>query len=316
VERACPACGARLLPEPLYRGPDRLFGLPGTFEVVVCPDCGTGLTLPLVAADDIGSLYPHPYDAHGLPSNRLLRVLATLLFRARYRRALRTAPFGALRSIEPGSVLDVGSGRGDLGVVLGERGWDVTGLEPSADAGADARARGVRVVEGTLTTAGAELPDGYHAVVFQHSLEHVADPGPDLALAHGLLRNGGLLLVSLPNFGSWQRRRFGGRWFHLDLPRHRTHFSPRGLELLLRRTGFTDVEVGTSTSVDGLPGSFEYRLFGRRRFARGLPRYGVIAASLALVPVTALVNALAGDGDILHAVAKKPHVKEDARPAI
>ena len=197
----------------------------------------------------------------------------------------------------------MGSGRGDLGVILREHGWDVTGLEPSAGACEEARERGVHSVLGTLTTSAAELPGEYDALVFQHSLEHVADPGNDLAAARGLLRNGGLLLVSLPNFGSWQRRRFGARWFHLDLPRHRTHFSPRGLRLLLRREGFAPLVVATSTSIDGLPGSLQYRLFGRRPLDRGLGRYGVIAISLALVPVSALLNSLGGGGDILNAVA-------------
>jgi SAM-dependent methyltransferase len=306
VSDACPACGAQLPSEPSLCGPDRLFGTPGTFEVYVCPECATGRTLPRVSTDDLAEFYPATYDAHRLPDNPALRALATLLFRVRYRRALKSPPLGALRAAQPGRLLDVGSGRGDLGVVLGEQGWDVTGLEPSGEACEEARERGVHSVRGTLTTTAGELPDGYDAVVFQHSLEHVSEPSADLAAARGLLRNGGLLLVSLPNFGSWQRRRFGARWFHLDLPRHRTHFSPRGLELLLRRQGFDPIEVATSTSIDGLPGSLQYRLFGRRRFDRGLGRYGVIAISLAIAPASALANALAGGGDILTAVATKP----------
>ena len=92
----------------------------------------------------------------GLPGNPALRALATLLFRLRYRRALRAAPSGALQAAGPGRLLDVGSGRGDLGVVLREEGWDVTGLEPSEDAGQEARERGVRSVLGTLTTTASD----------------------------------------------------------------------------------------------------------------------------------------------------------------
>jgi hypothetical protein len=42
------------------------------------------------------------------------------------------------------------------------------------------------------------------------------------------------VLVTLPNFGGWQRRRLGEDCFHLDLPRHRAHFTPAGVESALR----------------------------------------------------------------------------------
>ena len=276
------------------------------FEVYVCAECGTGRTRPEVSTEGLAAFYPGTYDVHRLPDNTALRALATLLFRARYRRARKGPPLGALRAVRPGRLLDVGSGRGDLGVVLREQGWDVTGLEPSEDACDVARQRGVHSVCGTLTTAAEEFSDEYDAVVFQHSLEHVAEPATDLAVARGLLRGGGLLLISLPNFGSWQRRRFGSRWFHLDLPRHRTHFSAQGLERLLARQGFRPLALATTTSIDGLAGSLQYRMFGRRRFDHGLGKYGAIAATLGLAPVSAVANAVAGDGDILTAVATKP----------
>ena len=280
------------------------------FEVHVCADCGTGRTLPVVSTEALAAFYPATYDAYRLPDNPALRALATLLFRLRYRRARKAPPLGALRAERPGRLLDVGSGRGDLGVVLREHGWDVTGLEPSEDACEEARQRGVHSVRGTLTTAAGELSGGFDAVVFQHSLEHVSEPAADLAAARGLLRNGGLLLVSVPNFGSWQRRRFGSRWFHLDVPRHRTHFTAQGLERLLTRQGFTPLEVATTTSLDGLAGSLQYRMFGRRRFDHGLGKYGAIAATLGLAPVGAAANAVAGDGDILTAVALKPESED------
>jgi SAM-dependent methyltransferase len=158
---------------------------------------------------------------------------------------------------------------------------------------------------GTLETTGAVLPPGFDAVVFNHSLEHVVNPARDLLLAHDLLRDGGLLLVSVPNFGCWQRRWLGSNWLHLDLPRHRSHFSPQGLRTLLNRTGFSLFGLGTSTSADGLPLSLQYRLFGRRRFAHGPGLYASIALSLALVPVSWAANSLARGGDFLHAVARK-----------
>jgi SAM-dependent methyltransferase len=301
----CPACAKQIDDRPALRGFDRLYRTPGEFSVVVCSACGSGATRPPVTTEELARFYPHDYDAHTLPSNPILRRLATGLFEARYRRALHREPFSALGERSPGRLLDVGSGRGDLGLVLSRSGWHVTGLEPSEKAAADARRRGVDTELGTLTD-GVDREGGYDAVVFSHSLEHVVEPADDLAVAWELMRPGGLVLVSLPNFGSWQARRFGSRWFHLDLPRHRTHFTGRGLVALLGRTGFSRVRTVTSTSADGLPMSFQYRLFGHRHLAAGAGRYASVAVTLGLVPITLAANTIAGDGDLLHAVAEKP----------
>jgi SAM-dependent methyltransferase len=303
----CPACGAPLPEEASLRGFDRLHGTPGVFEVRTCEACGSGRTFPLVSTADLERFYPESYNAYALPDQAVLRLLATMLFRWRYWRALRRPPLGVLRQLPPGRVLDVGAGRGDLGVVLGRLGWQVTGLEPSADACDRGRSRGLEMVQGTLETADpVELGAAYDAVVFQHSLEHLVEPKDDLDRARGLLQRGGLLLVSLPNFGSWQSRSFGSAWFQLDLPRHRAHFTAAGLERLLRRCGFEKAELTTSTTADSLPMSLQYRLFGRRRVRRGLPLYLMFGLSLTLVPLGVLLNVLKGGGDQLDAWVRRP----------
>jgi SAM-dependent methyltransferase len=300
----CPACGSPLREEPLFHGVDRLHGTPGAFSVRGCPACGSGSTFPPAGPEELERFYPDSYNAYVLPRTLPLRVLATMLFRWRYFRALRRPPLVSLRATGPGRVLDVGAGRGDLGIVLRGSGWHVTGLEPSASACIEGRRRGLEMIEGTLATADvSELGAPFDAVVFQHSLEHLAEPGDDLIRARSLLREGGLLVISVPNFGSWQSRTFESAWFHLDLPRHRVHFTPEGLERLLLRSGFGKPRLTTSTTADGLPMSLQYRLLGRRRISTGVPLYLMFGLSLALVPLTVAVNALSGGGDQLNASA-------------
>jgi SAM-dependent methyltransferase len=287
---------------PALRGSDRLHGTPGEFGVAICPACGSGLTLPVVQEDALGAFYPESYNAYGLPGGVLARAAATALFRARYARGLRHEPLAALRRRAPGRLLDVGGGRGDLGVVLRPLGWQVTSLDPSESACEAARARGVDAIAGTLSTPP---PGPFAAVVFQHSLEHVVDPAAALTTAHELLADDGLLLIALPNFACWQARRFGADWFHLDLPRHRTHFTPAGLSAALERAGFTDVSLSTSTTADGLPMSLQYRRFGRRVTQAPGARYVFAGLSLLAAPVTAALNR--SGGDVLQAVAVRPH---------
>jgi SAM-dependent methyltransferase len=261
--------------------------------------------LPLVEPDELGAFYPDDYTAHERPRGQFSAWSATLLSRTRHWRGLRRPPLVALSELRPGRVLDVGSGRGDLAVVLDQKGWRVTGVEPSEAACIDARRRGLEFECGTLADVAVRLDPGYDAVVFQHSLEHVTEPLEDLARTRKLLRSGGILLISVPNFDCWQRKRFGSSWFHLDLPRHRSHFSAAGLDRLVRRVGFQPIGLTTSTNADGLPMSVLYRVLGRRRFTEGPSLYAIVGISLMLAPVSATLNGVAGAGDVLHVVAAK-----------
>ena len=95
---------------------------------------------------------------HTAAGNPALRTLATSSSACATGGALKAAAARSVRATGPGRLLDVGSGRGDLGVVLREQGWDVTGLEPSEAACQEARERGVQTVLGTLTTRPASCP--------------------------------------------------------------------------------------------------------------------------------------------------------------
>jgi hypothetical protein len=147
---------------------------------------------------------------------------------------------------------------------------------------------------------GEDVEDGVSQVPAVEQGEQVVLD--DVRAARELLAPGGLALISLPNFGSWHARRFGADWFHLDLPRHRSHFTAQGLVTLLERAGLPVRAISTSTSADGLPMSLQYRRFGGRRYREGAALYAATSVTLASAPLTALADRIAGDGDLLHAV--------------
>ncbi|HLQ45249.1 MAG TPA: class I SAM-dependent methyltransferase, partial [Planctomycetaceae bacterium] len=78
----------------------------------------------------------------------------------------------------------------------------------------------------------------FDAIVLWHVLEHLPDARATIQEVHRLLRPGGLLVVAVPNFSSWQARWAGCDWFHLDLPRHLIHFPVAALKELLAARGF------------------------------------------------------------------------------
>lgn len=121
-------------------------------------------------------------------------------------------------------------------------GYDAMGLEPSRRGAESAAALGAPVRRAAI--GEAEFPAGsFDGISLWHVLEHLEAPGDDLERLCGWLRPGGVLLCGLPNLASLQARLGGKRWYHLDVPRHRTHFTPPGLRLLLESRGFTVVRV-------------------------------------------------------------------------
>ncbi len=305
--RVCFACGA-LLPAPAIRAIDRWQGTPGTFGVARCELCGAGRTYPRMDDTDLGRLYGDEYAPYTRVRG-LLAIVSLLIRRSQTARALRSVPYAALRGLRPGRGLDVGAGRGDLSDALQRRGWRMTAIEPSADATHIGRDLGLDARTGTLATVTLEQ-DAYEIAIFQQSLEHANEPVAELRHARTALRPGGLVLVSVPNFGSAQARWFRGAWFHLDLPRHRVHFTRAALVRSLERAGFVPESTATTSSSVGLAASIQYALAGRCLFPAGMAFRVAALAAMLLAPVGALLDKATGGGDILHAVGRRP----DDRP--
>ena len=305
TEERCPACGGELEPDASLRGNDRLHGNPGDVTVRCCRMCGSGVTFPLASAAELAAFYPSAYGPYDDALGAVTGAISRGIRGYQGSRALATAPLRALRGLPPGRAVDVGCGRGDLAGLLVERGWRMTGIEPSPAACRTARARGVDAREGTLGDVTLES-GAYDAAIFRHSLEHTDDVPRDLMTAVRALRPGGLLLVTVPNFACWQRRRFGDRWYHLDLPRHRVHLTPRGLRAALERAGTQVESLSTSTSTVGLPASVQYRLAGRCLFPSGLSLRVASGLCAAALPLAWALDRAHGGGDQLHAVAQRP----------
>ena len=110
--------------------------------------------------------------------------------------------------LRPGSVLDVGCGRGFLIGALRQRLGDLQayGVELSAAGAREARANGIEVFEQDIA-AGVPLADAsLDLVVFGEIIEHVFAPDACLEEVRRLLRPGGHVIVTTPNLASWLNR--------------------------------------------------------------------------------------------------------------
>lgn len=227
----CPACGGALTPWREVGASEPALGA-RRFALRRCPGCGTAVTEgePEPGWNDAGAFRA------GRP--RLYRIATPWL---RIYDAQRLALLRRLAG-PPARVLDAGAGQGRFVAAATAAGYTAVGIEPAS--------RGVqRAAEAgsPVTQAGVEefeaAPGSFDAITLWHVLEHLERPAEALARLHGWLAPGGGLLVGVPNLDGFQARISGDRWYHLDIPRHRTHFTPTGLERLLVSSGFEVLEV-------------------------------------------------------------------------
>lgn len=101
-------------------------------------------------------------------------------------------------------VLSVGCGAGVTEGVLVERGASVVGLELDPAAAAEARTRGLEVLEGDAEEVSRQLEGRrFDCLLYADVLEHLREPEALLAAHVRHLDKGGTIIVSVPNFRHW-----------------------------------------------------------------------------------------------------------------
>ncbi len=270
------------------------------FTIVRCRQCGLIYLNPRPSKDLLGSYYPTVYyppvqakvrpqvqqqaknffakmkrwvleDYYGYPSpvsagwSRIVRRI--LLWPDKTLRELKGRHPLPWRG--EGKVLDVGCGAGGNLKTLQDQGWEPHGIEISEVAAAHAR----ELVTGNIHTGTLESapfsPQSFDLVFMSHSLEHLPSPVDALRRVHRLLKDDGLLVVSVPNVSSLEFKLFGRWWFPLDPPRHFYHFDKRSLSGFFTQAGFQFHHVRTGVSAIYLMASLDR--FWKHRFRRAVP---------------------------------------------
>jgi SAM-dependent methyltransferase len=305
---ACPACGGTLHAWRSVASSEPILGA-RRFELWRCQGCGTAVT----QGGSEAALYET--GAYGPGAPRLYAPTRPVL------RLFDRQRLALLRSLvpPPASLLDAGAGRGRFVLAASAAGYDASGLEPSSRGAEAAANAGARVERASIEHA--ELtPASFDAVTLWHVLEHLEDPGTALSAIRTWLRPGGGLLVGVPNLGSLQARIGGERWYHLDVPRHRLHFTVNGVQALLTRHGF-EVTAVRHVLLEHNPfgmwqswvnrlsrhPSYLYNLL-KRNAPRDAYDLTITGAMLPLAPLAALVEAgaaLAGRGGTIAVLARR-----------
>lgn len=263
------------------------------FSIFFCTPCQIGFTIPV--PEHIGKYYPKSYYSP---------LKSWVYNRLQFRRRNIITKYRTL-----GKILDIGCGDGSFGELIPE--FSYTGVE----SGFSAFQR-----KGVLTTGIEKLrivPSSFDIVTFWESFEHLKDPYTAITKAKKALKKNGILIVECPNFSSFERFLFGSKWFHLDPPRHLTHFTPQGLAGVLREQGFEIVEQRQLYAPEYIPvGLAQSFLFffssklhlvaqGERSLVHGILVAGLLVLLFPLTIPFSIIFYLVGGSPILLTVARK-----------
>lgn len=255
---------------------DRLFGVPGTWNLSACSNeiCGTYWVNPAPDLHELHRLYD-TYSTHGTPpqittekDTLLSKIRQAVLFNElNYHYSQSSTQkflYNTLSYIHPawrdtqlantfytpaktgGHLLDIGCGNGSSMLTMQAKGWNVTGID--FDEVAITQAKNNNLDANVSDLFSANYKDNcFDAIMMNHVIEHVPNPQEFIKECLRILKPGGTLVALTPNVTSKGHREFKANWRGLEIPRHLQIFSPNSLAILATKAGFKKVEAFTST---------------------------------------------------------------------
>lgn len=197
------------------------------FSVITCISCGTAFTIPVPT--NLDHYYPQKYREYGPLVFWGLRLLFQSMARDwtdRY------------KNNKSRRLLEIGCGPGALLSCFAQKGWKVLGLERNGEMALKAmQQHNVKVLD--CDVSGLPDTEYFDLILLFNVLEHVENPANLLKECKSRLTDQGKIVVTVPDYTSWQSTVSGSTWLHLDVPRHLNHFSRRSIETLAFESGLS-----------------------------------------------------------------------------
>ncbi|EMI29065.1 class I SAM-dependent methyltransferase [Rhodopirellula europaea] len=197
-----------------------------------CMSCAGELLYPLPTVDELDRYYEESYSEGMYSDFAAAQTMKRMTAHSRLSELSRYVP-----SASGGRWLDVGCADGTFVAVAKEKGADAQGVELSATAVELARQAGLNVHSGTVDS----LPNDarFDTITAFDVIEHVLDPRDFIRALRMRVRDGGHIVLTLPDLNSMARRLMGSRWYFYIPEEHLHYFNRQNLSLLLQEEGFT-----------------------------------------------------------------------------
>lgn len=207
------------------------------WEIRECGTCHLVQILPKPSRSDVARLYEHDWE-HFSPY-----VSQTSAHREYFKKLLRFIIHATDGETHGRRLLDVGCATGLLLEEAKSIGMTVVGIDISADAVSYCRSKGQAVINTTLPEFSKEKIPAFDIITACEVIEHEYDPIMMIKSAYYLLKPSGIFVVTTPNFNTFYRKLFGGRWVGYQHPEHLWFYTPQTISDAFSRAGFTNVSI-------------------------------------------------------------------------
>lgn len=203
------------------------------FSLVQCDNCSLLYTQNRPLLEKIGEYYKsEDYVSHSSTKKGIVNRAYNMVRNYTLGKKVKL-----ISSLTSGThLLDIGAGTGHFLKRAKDEGFTVLGLEPDPDARKVAKE--LNDVELLPLESLKELgASHFDAITMWHVLEHVYDLNEELETILSSLKEGGVFVVAVPNYTSFDARYYKEFWAAYDVPRHLYHFEPKTIMSLVEGKG-------------------------------------------------------------------------------
>ncbi len=168
---------------------------------------------------------------------------------------------------QTGRLLEFGCGEGYFLEVALKRNWKVVGIEISDKLVKICKDKNILTYK-TLSQIPSDENNKFDMAVSIEVIEHLNDPKPYMQEINSLLRNGGGLYMTTPNFNCLSRFILGKKWNNIVFPEHLCYYTVKTMKSMLSLNGFKEIK---SQTLGISPARYKYALLNWKKTKEEAP---------------------------------------------
>jgi 2-polyprenyl-3-methyl-5-hydroxy-6-metoxy-1,4-benzoquinol methylase len=201
-----------------------------TFTIIKCRTCDLLITSPRPDQSEIGKYYQSSnYISHTTATSSLFDVVYKIARAFTLLWKIKLLKENIKHNTNPQKILDIGCGTGEFLAKCKQKGFSITGVEPSDVA----RANAEKETEQHIYSSLENVQGTFDCITLWHVLEHVHDLNHYVTELKNKLSKNGTIFIAVPNHECRDAQFYKEQWAGYDVPRHLWHFNRKSMTTLI-----------------------------------------------------------------------------------